>query len=430
LMDNTFTIARKSSLYEDIVLRFLSRMDKGRLELDLPAGGRIVIGDGQGAVRASMQIRDADFYRRCILYGDVGFGEAYVEGLWDTDDITAVISWVLLNIDNAPGVSGNKTQALALNILKWWNRRLHFKRANTLKGSRRNISDHYDLSNDFFRLFLDETMTYSGAYFLRQDMSLKEAQLAKYERLSQQLRLSPSDHVLEIGSGWGANAVYMAGQYGCRVTSLTISEEQHRLASERVKRAGLENRVEILLEDYRNLTGQFDKIVSVEMLEAVGHHYLDIYFKKCHDLLKRDGILALQVITCPDSRYESLRKGVDWIQKHIFPGSLLPSIGAINAAINRTGEMTMVDLKDLGLDYATTLRTWFVQFNNRAAEIRALGFDDRFVRKWNYYLCYCEAAFRMRNIHVMQVVYSRPNNLGRSPALFTTAVKCNTTFNT
>jgi len=426
MMDNTLTIERKSSLYEDLVLRFLTRMDKGRMELELPGGGRMVIGgddremaggrampDGRSAVRACIRILDVEFYRRCILYGDIGFGEAYVDGLWETDDITAVISWFLLNIDNAPGVSGNKTQALALNILKWWNRRVHFKRANTLEGSRRNISDHYDLSNDFFRLFLDATMTYSGAYFEKEGMGLEEAQFAKYERLCRQLCLSPADHVLEIGSGWGANAVYMAKHYGCRVTSLTISEEQHRLATERVKQEGLEDRVEIRLEDYRRLTGKFDKIVSVEMLEAVGHHYLDIYFKKCNDLLKRDGILALQVITCPDSRYEDLRTGVDWIQKHIFPGSLLPSVGAINAAINRTGEMTMVDLKDLGLHYASTLRAWFEQFNSRLAEVKALGFDERFVRKWNYYLCYCEAAFRMRNIHVMQLVYTRPNNTGR-----------------
>ena len=413
MMVNTLYIARKSSLYENIVLRRLARMDKGRLELELPDGSCLTIGDGLDAVRAHIRICDPEFYQRCILYGDIGFGEAYVDGLWDTDDITAVISWALLNVDRAPGISGNKTQTLVLNILKWWNRRKYFKRANTLKGSRQNISDHYDLSNEFFRLFLDETMTYSSAYFRRDGMTLEEAQLAKYERLCQQLHLSRADHVLEIGSGWGFGAVYMARRYGCRVTSVTISAEQYHLATKRVKAEGLEDLIQIRLEDYRKLSGQFDKIVSVEMLEAVGHKYLDTYFSKCNELLKRDGVLALQVITCPDSRYESMRKGVDWIQKHIFPGSLLPSVSAINAAINRAGEMTLVDLKDLGLHYAATLKIWFLHFNSRLEQVKAMGFDDRFIRKWNYYLCYCEAAFRMRNIHVMQLIYTRPNNMER-----------------
>jgi cyclopropane-fatty-acyl-phospholipid synthase len=413
MMDNTLYIARKSSLYENIVLRHLARMDKGRLELELPDGSRLTIGDEPDIVKARIRICDEAFYLRCILYGDIGFGEAYVDGLWDTNDITAVISWALLNVENAPGISGNKTQTLVLNILKWWNKRSYFKRANTLKGSRQNIAEHYDLSNDFFRLFLDETMTYSSAYFRRDGMTLEEAQLAKYERLCEQLRLSPVDHVLEIGSGWGWGAVYMAKRYGCRVTSVTISAEQYQLASQRVKTEGLDNLVEIRLQDYRKLSGQFDKIVSVEMLEAVGHRYLDTYFSKCDELLKRDGVLALQVITCPDSRYDSLRKGVDWIQKHIFPGSLLPSVSAINAAVNRAGEMTLVDLKDLGLHYAATLKIWFLHFNSRLEQAKAMGFDERFIRKWNYYLCYCEAAFRMRNIHVMQLVYTRPNNTGR-----------------
>ncbi len=412
-MDNTLYIARKSSLYENIVLRRLARMDKGCLELELPDGSRLTIGDEPEIVKARIRICDEAFYLRCILYGDIGFGEAYVDGLWDTNDITAVISWALLNVEKAPGISGNKTQTLVLNILKWWNRRKYFSRANTLKGSLQNISEHYDLSNEFFRLFLDETMTYSSAYFRRDGMTLEEAQFAKYERLCQQLHLSPADHVLEIGSGWGFGAVYMAKRYGCRVTSVTISAEQHHLATERVKAEGLEDLVEIRLEDYRKLSGQFDKIVSVEMLEAVGHKYLDTYFSKCNELLKCDGVLALQVITCPDSRYESMRNGVDWIQKHIFPGSLLPSVSAINAAINRAGEMTLVDLKDLGLHYAATLKIWFLHFNSRLDQVKAMGFDDRFVRKWNYYLCYCEAAFRMRNIHVMQLVYTRPNNTGR-----------------
>jgi cyclopropane-fatty-acyl-phospholipid synthase len=426
-MESTLPVVRKTGFYADIVLKALSRMDKGRLDITLPDGDKIVIGNGQETTgrpnagyetpvpgfAATLVINDPEFFRRCVLYGDIGFGESYVDGLWDTDSVTEVISWVLLNIDRAPGVSGSKTKALALNLLKGWNKLAHARRSNTMEGSRRNISRHYDLNNEFFRLFLDPTLTYSSAYFCREGMSLEDAQNAKYERLCRLLRLKSSDHVLEIGSGWGANAIYMAKHYGCRVTSVTISEEQYRLASERVREAGFEDRVTIQLKDYRALEGRFDKLVSVEMLEAVGHSYMDEYFAKCHALLKKDGILALQVITCPDSRYESLRKGIDWIQKHIFPGSLLPSVGAINNAVNRTGDLTLVDLKDLGLHYAQTLRAWYDQFNSRLSEIRSLGFDEHFVRKWNYYLCYCEAAFAMRNIHVMQLVYTRPNNTGR-----------------
>lgn len=412
-MSNTLTLVRKTSFYQDTVLRLLSKMNKGTLHITLQDGENLTIGDGEDRITANITVVDEEFYKRLILFGDIGFGEAYVDGLWETDNITNVIRWVLHNIENAPGVSGSKTQNIALNLLKWYNKLSHFKRVNTLEGSRKNISEHYDLNNDFFASFLDPTMTYSSAYFYKDGLSLEEAQLAKYERLCRQLKLKATDHVLEIGSGWGGNAIYMAKNYGCKVTSLTISEEQYKLAVDRVEKAGLSDRVRILFKDYRQMEGRFDKIVSVEMLEAVGFAYLDVYFKKCHDLLKKNGILALQVITCPDSRFDSFRKGIDWIQKHIFPGSLLPSVGAINAAVNRTGDMTLVDLKDIGLDYAATLKAWFDAFNKNLSEVRGLGFDDRFIRKWNYYLCYCEAAFEMRNINVMHLVYTRPNNTAR-----------------
>ena len=412
-MPNTLTLTEKSSLYQDIVLKILSKMEMGRLNLTLPSGECLTLGNGEGSITANVTIVSDEFYRQVILYGDIGFGEAYVAGLWDTDNITNVIKWFLLNVENNPTISGGKTQALALNLFKWFNKVYHFKRANTISGSQKNISEHYDLNNDFFASFLDPTMTYSSAYFYKDGLSLEEAQLAKYERLCRQLHLKPSDHVLEIGSGWGGNAIYMAKNYGCKVTSLTISVEQLKLAQERVEAAGLSDKISIQMLDYRNMEGQFDKIVSVEMLEAVGHKYLDVYFKKCHDLLKKNGILALQVITSPDPRYDSLRKGVDWIQKHIFPGSLLPSVAAINGAINRTGDLTLVDLKDIGLHYAQTLKLWYEQFNANLPTVKTLGFDDTFIRKWNYYFCYCEAAFAMRNINVMQLVYARPNNTGR-----------------
>lgn len=403
--------AANRSFYERTVLDLLMRMTRGRLELRLPSGEEISLGDGSGGIHARAEINDADFFRRCMLYGDIGFGETYVDGLWNTPDITAVISWMLLNIDNAPTVSGSSAKGTVLNLLRFWNRLTHRRRANSKTGSQRNISEHYDLSNEFFAAWLDPSMTYSSAYFLRDGMTLEEAQQAKYERLCTHLHLRPEHHVLEIGSGWGGNAIYMASKYGCKVTSITISKEQQQLAQQRVKAAGLESLVEIRLEDYRNLKGSFDRIVSIEMLEAVGAEFFEPYFAQCHRLLKQDGLLALQVITCPDSRFEELRTGVDWIQKHIFPGSLLPSLGAMNNAVNRTGNMTLLDVKDLGKHYAKTLALWRTNFNAAQDKIKPLGFDERFVRKWNYYLCYCEAAFAMRNINVLQLLYSRPNNL-------------------
>lgn len=256
-------------------------------------------------------------------------------------------------------------------------------------------------------------MTYSSGYFANEHTSLEESQYAKYDRLAQQLKIKATDHVLEIGSGWGGNAIFLAKKYGCKVTSVTISKEQQKLAMERVHAEKLEDKVSVIIQDYRKITGTFDKIVSIEMLEAVGHQYLETYFEKCQELLKPDGIFAFQVITSPDSRYDKLRNGVDWIQKHIFPGSLLPSVAAINKAINETGDLTLVDLKDMGLDYARTLHLWFIAFNKNLDKVKALGFSETFIRKWNYYLNYCEAAFAMRNINVMQMVYSRPNNTGR-----------------
>lgn len=411
-MASTIALSRSRTLYERIVLDVLSRMEKGELRVVLPSGEKLVIGTG-GNISAGITIHHPRFFERCILFGDIGFGEAYVDGDWETSDISTVIRWFLLNIENSPGISGSKAKSLGVNILRFWNTLSNLARANSLSGSRKNISEHYDLNNDFFRLFLDPTMTYSSAYFMDREAGLQEAQLAKYERLCMQLCLKPEDHVLEMGSGWGGNAIYIAKNYGCRVTAVTISEEQYKYAKEKIAEEGLEERISVQLKDYRSLSGEFDKIVSIEMLEAVGEKFIDVYFKKCHELLKKDGVLALQVITCPDSRYKSLRKGADWIQKHIFPGSLLPSVGRINRAVNATGDLTLVDLKDLGSDYARTLSIWKEQFFKNILEVKKLGFDDRFIRKWDYYLSYCQAAFEMRNIHLMQMIYTRPNNLIR-----------------
>ncbi len=403
----------KYGFYQNLIISVLSKMKLGSLHLTLPNGEIILLGENNSNINANIQIKNASFFKRCVLYGDVGFGEAYVDGDWETDNITNVIKWFLLNVDNAPTVSGNDANHFILNALKFINKNFHQKRINTIRGSKKNISEHYDLNNQFFSLFLDPTMTYSSAYFKEKNMTLEQAQLAKYHRLCEQLRLNSSDHVLEIGSGWGGNAIYMAKHFGCKVTTVTISEEQYKLATEKIIKENLVDKVTVLIKDYRTLEGKFDKIVSIEMLEAVGAEYYETYFKKCAQLLKKDGIFALQVITSPDSRFENFKNGVDWIQKHIFPGSLLPSVSAINTAINKTSDFTLVDLKDIGLDYAHTLAIWHNAFNEKLNEVKQLGFDDYFIRKWNYYLCYCEAAFAMRNINVMQMVYARPNNISR-----------------
>lgn len=403
----------KRSFYEKKVVELLSKMKLGKFNLTLPNGELVAIGDGKHEIVANIKVNDNYFFKRCVLYGDIGFAEAYIDGDWETDNIANVIKWFLLNADNAPTVSGSQVQSFALNMLKIFNRAYHNKRSNSLSGSKKNISEHYDLHNDFFALFLDPTMTYSCAYFKDENMDLYQAQIEKYDRLCKQLNLKPTDHVLEIGSGWGHNAIHIAKNYGSKVTTVTISQEQYKLATERIKKENLTDKVTVLLKDYRLIEGKFDKIVSIEMLEAVGHKFLEAYFRKCNELLKKDGILAIQVITCPDSRYESLRTGVDFIQKHIFPGSLLPSVGIINKMINKTSDMTMVDLKDMGLHYSRTLALWHEQFNQRLDDVKKMGFDERFIRKWNYYLNYCEAAFKTRNINVMQMVYARPNNVNR-----------------
>ncbi len=406
----TLSIYRPKSIYEKITINIMGAMPYGRCNLTLPSGEVLEFGNGQG-VSCNVTVHSYELFKKFILFGDIGFGESYVDGDWEADNMTNFVSWVLLNVTHVPTLSGNTLSSkIGLNFLNFINKVEHYFRKNNLEGSRKNISEHYDLGNDFYSLWLDDTMTYSAAYFTEENQDLKSAQFAKYDRLCQQLKLQPSDHVLEIGSGWGSMAAHMASNYGCKVTTITLSVEQQRLAQERMKENGIDHLVNVELIDYRMVEGKFDKIVSIEMLEAVGAKYLPVYFNKVNSLLKPQGIFAMQVITCPDSRFDALRKGVDWIQKHIFPGSLLPSVAAINKAVNETSEMTLVDLKDLGLDYAKTLNIWHQKFNQKLDEVRAIGFDDRFIRKWNYYLCYCEAAFQMRNINVMQMVYVRPNN--------------------
>jgi cyclopropane-fatty-acyl-phospholipid synthase len=396
--------------HERLVLLSLKEFVHGELRMIYPDGSVRILGASGAEVTATIRIRDLRFFSRCALYGNVGLGEGYVEGDWDSDDIGAVISWFILNMAKTQGGRASSARMAFVNLLNWINRAKHLLRPNSVAVSPQNIAEHYDLGNDFYALWLDETMTYSSARFTSPEQSLADAQRAKYDALCQKLRLQPSDHVLEIGCGWGGFCTHAAREFGCRVTAVTISKEQQKYATERVAKEGLSNRVEIRLQDYRHLTGQFDKIASIEMLEAVGDAYLETYFAKCAEVLKPEGLLAFQMITVADCQHRDLRKGVDWIQKHIFPGSLLLSVGRVNEAINRTSDLFMHGMEDLGASYAKTLHLWFRRFNACLDEVRVLGFDDRFIRKWNYYLEYCRAAFAMRNISVVQAVYTRPNN--------------------
>ncbi len=400
----------RPGFYEWLMLQGLKPFEHGGMRMIYPDGRTRLFGETGAEITAEIRVHRLDFFKRCALFGNVGFGESYVDGDWDTASIADVIAWFILNLARTQGSRNSSANVAFVNLLNGFNRVHHLLRPNSLTTSRRNIAEHYDLGNEFYSLWLDETMTYSAARFERPGQPLADAQASKYEALCQKLHLKQSDHVLEIGCGWGGFCCHAAKNYGCRVTAVTISKEQHKFATERVAREGRADRVEVRLQDYRQLTGQFDKIASIEMLEAVGDKYLETYFTKCASVLKPDGLLAFQMITVADCQHKGLRKGVDWIQKHIFPGSLLLSIGRVNEAINRTSDLFMHGTEDLGASYAKTLQLWFERFNTRLTEVKAQGFDDRFIRKWNFYLQYCEAAFATRNISVVQAVYTRPNN--------------------
>lgn len=410
-LSDVLSTGRRMSVYEKTALKLLAGLKKGSLTVTLSDGTIIKMGEEDSLFKATLHVNNPDMFRKSILYGDVGFGESYVDGDWDTDSITNFISWWILNYENNPSLSGSKRKFSPMGILQMFDRFSHRFRSNTKTGSQKNISEHYDLSNDFYSLWLDETMTYSSGLFRNKESTLPEAQFEKYDRLCRKISLNSNDHLLEIGTGWGGFAIHAVKHYGCKVTTITISKEQFDFAKARFEREGVAESVELLLKDYRDIEGTYDKLVSIEMIEAVGHEFLETYFSKCQRLVKRNGLMAIQAITSPDSRYDEFRTGVDWIQKHIFPGSLLPSIGAMNAAINTTGDMHLIDLKDFGMDYARTLSLWRDAFNKRIGQIKELGFDERFIRKWNYYLSYCEAGFTMKNISVVQAIYTRPNNI-------------------
>ncbi|MEJ2155670.1 MAG: cyclopropane-fatty-acyl-phospholipid synthase [Desulfobacteraceae bacterium] len=358
----------------------------------------------------TITIHDPKAYTRIAFGGSIGAAESYMLRYWDVDDLTALVRIVIRNqillkdLDSGPA-------RLASPIYKAF----HFLRRNTKSGSRKNILAHYDLGNDFYRLFLDETMTYSSGVFERSGATLKDAAIAKYDRICRKLNLSEKDHVLEIGTGWGGFTLHAVKNYGCRVTTTTISDEQHRLAKARFEDAGIMDRVVLLKSDYRELQGCYDKLVSIEMIEAVGHQYLDTFMARCADLLKPDGVMVLQAITIADRAFDEHRKGVDFIKRYIFPGSCIPSLTAISRAAANATDLRLYNLEDITPHYAETLRRWRHNFLKNIDNIRSLGFSEVFNRMWEYYLRYCEAGFEERFLGSVQLVMTRP--LARMPAI-------------
>ncbi|MGD2186787.1 MAG: cyclopropane-fatty-acyl-phospholipid synthase family protein [Desulfobacterales bacterium] len=386
------------------ILSLLGNLKRGRITI-LEGPHRHVFGRSSAAfpLDAIIKVHHPRFYGKTVLGGSVGSAEAYMSGLWSADDLTQVLRIMTLNRDIFERMDKGWSKLTALLNRSW-----HFLRKNTQSGSRKNIIAHYDLGNDFYRLFLDETLTYSCGIFERDDSTLKDASMAKYERICQKLELDPNDEVIEIGSGWGGWAIYAAQHYGCRVTTTTISDQQFKLAKQRIVDSGVAERVDLVFKDYRDLKGKYDKLVSIEMIEAVGHHYLNAYFRTCSRLLKEDGMMLLQAITIADQVFERHKRSVDFIKRYIFPGSCIPSITAISNSIAKATNLRLIHLEDITPHYARTLACWRENFLKNIDEVKALGYSNAFIRMWEYYFSYCEAGFAERYIGDVQMLFSKP----------------------
>ena len=392
-----------NNFLRNLVCRRLADLDHGRLVL-MDAAGRQEFGRPESnSPAASIEVHDPRFYRDLAFGGSLGAAEAYIRGYWTCDNLVDLVRVFCRSASVSAGLERGPAR-----LLRPMARLGHWLRRNTTAGSRRNIAAHYDLGNEFFALFLDETMAYSCAVFPHRESTLHEASSAKFDRICQKLALDAGDHLLEIGTGWGGFAVHAARNYGCRVTTTTISQKQYDYTRRLVAETGLAERVTVLREDYRNLVGTYDKLVSIEMIEAVGHQFFEVYFRACSQLLKPDGLMLLQAITIPDQRYEAYRRGVDFIQRYIFPGGCLPSVGVICGSVGRVTDMRLLHFEDLTPHYAETLACWRARFLSNLDRVRELGFSDEFIRTWEYYFCYCEGGFRERGIGDMQMLLAKP----------------------
>lgn len=397
--------------YKKLFRYGLSRIEKGSLTIvEGFAGGETnVLRGGKTGYNAQITVQDPYFYKHCVLFGEIGFGESYVSGTWQTADLNLTLRWFADNARQMPGFSGSSASTWFLNVLGFMNRIKHFFRPNTIKISRKNIAEHYDIGNRLYELMLGKTMAYSCGIFRKPSDTLDVAQERKFETICQKLQLKRTDHLLEIGSGWGGFAIYAARKYGCRITTITISQQQFVYAEAAIRKAKLEKLIELKICDYRTLEGQFDKIVSIEMAEAIGFKYFDTYFGQLGRLLKPEGLAVLQYITFPESRFEQYLKNTDFSQIYIFPGSCLLSNLEVMKSLHRTSDLLLNDLETMGQHYSTTLRRWRINIEKNRKELMKLGYDEKFLRKWIYYLCFCEAGFAERAINDVQVVLGRAN---------------------
>ncbi|MCX7809620.1 MAG: cyclopropane-fatty-acyl-phospholipid synthase family protein [Leptospiraceae bacterium] len=406
---------RPKNLYQYLFIKALKNITNGILYIFLNEQEYIKIGKENYKIPAYIYVKDENFFKYCILFGEIGFAEAFILGYFETPDLYRLLEWFVDNSENNPGSSYSKTKQFFINILGFYNKIIHLFRPNTIKIAKENISKHYDLSNELYKLMLDSTMTYSSGIFSPNLNNLTDAQIEKYERICIKLNLKPGLRVLEIGSGWGGFAKYIAENYDCKVDTITISKEQYEYTKNLINQYQLNDKINVHFLDYRQLStsvfGKYDRIVSIEMAEALGHKYLDIYFKKIAEMLKDDGIVVLQYINFPESHYKNYLKSVDFIKKHIFPGGELLSHLEVLKSLHRVSELCIYDLESFGISYAKTLKLWKYNFINNIDKIKQLNFDDYFIRKWIYYLTYCEVGFRSRYINVSQVVLSKARNI-------------------
>lgn len=389
----------------------LRNLHTGKITLHDALGTEVFGNHNDTQLCSTLHIHDTEAYRSIALMGSVGAGEAYMTHDWSADDLPTLIRILSRNKDVVDNIDGGFA-ALGKIILKGF----HALNKNSTKGSKRNIAAHYDLGNDLFKLFLDPSMMYSSGIFPYEGASMKEASEYKLQRICEKLDLQPSDHLVEIGTGWGSMAIYAAKHFGCEVTTTTISDEQYDYAHQQIISAGLEERVHLLKEDYRNLKGQYDKLVSIEMIEAVGYQYLDTYIEKCSHLLKDDGIALIQAITIDDQRYEQAKKEVDFIKRYIFPGSFIPCVTAIAQSATKVSDMKVTHIEDITPHYAKTLAKWRERFLANKNDILKLGYDETFIRLWDFYFAYCEGGFEERVIGDVHIMFAKPMNR-RTPVL-------------
>ena len=393
-------------LSRKLICRQLEKIEEG--EIIIQERGRVETFGKQGSDlpgSITVEVRDSAMWREIALGGANGAGEAYIQGSWRCSDLTGLVR-ILLHNDGALASMDHQLNRLG----RYFQKLMHALNRNSRSGSRKNIAAHYDLGNDFFSLFLDKTMTYSSGFYQTPNSTLEEASIAKLDRICRKLNLLPGHRVLEIGSGWGGFSIHAAQNYGCHVTSTTLSYEQYQMAQKQVRELGLEDRITLLLKDYRDLDGRFDKLVSIEMIEAVGHQYLDTYFKQCSKLLTHDGQMLLQAITIRDQDYSRALRNVDFIKKYIFPGGFLPSVSTMTTSISGASDMKVSHLEDIGPHYARTLSDWRKRFLNRIEEVRGLGYSPEFIRMWEYYLSYCEGGFLARRLGTVQLLLCKPGS--------------------